>query len=72
LRPGEGESEIFIYPGYRFQLVDALITNFHLPRSTLLMLVSALAGRDFILRAYRQAVAERFRFFSYGDCMLIA
>jgi S-adenosylmethionine:tRNA ribosyltransferase-isomerase len=72
LRPGAGESEIFIYPGYRFQLVDALITNFHLPRSTLLMLVSALAGRDFILRAYRQAVAERFRFFSYGDCMLIA
>lgn len=72
LQAGENESEIFIYPGYRFQLVDALITNFHLPKSTLLMLVSALAGRDFILQAYRQAVEERFRFFSYGDCMMIA
>lgn len=72
LQAGDGESEIFIYPGYRFRLVDALFTNFHLPKSTLLMLVSALAGRDFILQAYRQAVEERFRFFSYGDCMLIA
>ncbi|MFK5925842.1 MAG: tRNA preQ1(34) S-adenosylmethionine ribosyltransferase-isomerase QueA [Desulfuromusa sp.] len=71
LQPGSGESEIFIYPGYRFKIVDALITNFHLPKSTLLMLVSAFAGRDFILSAYQQAVAERFRFFSYGDCMLI-
>lgn len=71
LRAGRGESEIFIYPGYRFKLVDALITNFHLPKSTLLMLVSAFAGRDFVLSAYQQAVAERFRFFSYGDCMLI-
>jgi len=71
LQSGAGESEIFIYPGYRFKIVDALITNFHLPKSTLLMLVSAFAGRDFILSAYRQAVAERFRFFSYGDCMLI-
>ena len=69
---GSGDSEIFIYPGYQFKVVDALITNFHLPKSTLLMLVSAFAGRDFILSAYRQAVAERFRFFSYGDCMLIA
>ena len=68
---GEAESEIFIYPGYSFRLVDALITNFHLPKSTLLMLVSALAGRDFILQAYQQAVEERFRFFSYGDCMMI-
>ena len=71
LQPGAGDSEIFIYPGYQFKIVDALITNFHLPKSTLLMLVSAFAGRDFILSAYRQAVAERFRFFSYGDCMLI-
>ena len=71
LLAGRGESEIFIYPGYRFKLVDALITNFHLPKSTLLMLVSAFAGREFVLSAYRQAVVERFRFFSYGDCMLI-
>lgn len=68
---GSGDSEIFIYPGYRFKIVDALITNFHLPKSTLLMLVSAFAGRDFILSAYQRAVEERFRFFSYGDCMLI-
>jgi S-adenosylmethionine:tRNA ribosyltransferase-isomerase len=71
LAAGCGESEIFIYPGYRFKLVDALITNFHLPKSTLLMLVSAFAGREYVLSAYRQAVNERFRFFSYGDCMLI-
>ena len=71
LQAGSGDSEIFIYPGYRFKIVDALITNFHLPKSTLLMLVSAFAGRDFILSAYRQAVVERYRFFSYGDCMLI-
>lgn len=68
---GRGESEIFIYPGYRFKAVDALVTNFHLPKSTLMMLVSAFAGREFILAAYRQAVEERFRFFSYGDCMII-
>ncbi|HEY3398472.1 MAG TPA: tRNA preQ1(34) S-adenosylmethionine ribosyltransferase-isomerase QueA [Armatimonadota bacterium] len=68
---GEGWSEIFIYPGYRFRVVDRLLTNFHLPHSTLLMLVSALAGRELILEAYRAAVAERYRFFSYGDCMLI-
>ncbi|PLX86422.1 MAG: tRNA preQ1(34) S-adenosylmethionine ribosyltransferase-isomerase QueA [Desulfuromonas sp.] len=72
LQPGDDESEIFIYPGYRFRLVDALITNFHLPKSTLLMLVSALAGRESILNAYQRAVDERFRFFSYGDCMMIA
>ncbi len=71
LLAGCGESEIFIYPGYEFRLVDGLVTNFHLPKSTLLMLVSALAGRDFVLEAYRLAIAERFRFFSYGDCMLI-
>ncbi|MCW8858690.1 MAG: tRNA preQ1(34) S-adenosylmethionine ribosyltransferase-isomerase QueA [Deltaproteobacteria bacterium] len=71
LKSGDGDSEIFIYPGYRFKIVDALVTNFHLPKSTLLMLVSAFAGRDFILSAYQRAVDERFRFFSYGDCMLI-
>ncbi len=71
LQAGRGTSEIFIFPGYKFQVVDGLVTNFHLPKSTLLMLVSALAGRKFILEAYQQAIAERFRFFSYGDCMLI-
>ena len=68
---GEGRTGIFIYPGYRFNVVDVLVTNFHLPRSTLLMLISAFAGRDFILDAYQQAIAERYRFYSYGDCMLI-
>ncbi|HJT80624.1 MAG TPA: S-adenosylmethionine:tRNA ribosyltransferase-isomerase, partial [Chthoniobacterales bacterium] len=62
---------IFIYPPFEFRLTDALLTNFHLPRSTLLMLVSAFAGREFILRAYAEAIRERYRFFSYGDCMLI-
>jgi len=71
LQSGEGDSDLFIYPGFRFRIVDALITNFHLPRSTLLMLVSAFAGKDFVLNAYRRAVDEKFRFFSYGDCMLI-
>ncbi|MFZ5351408.1 MAG: tRNA preQ1(34) S-adenosylmethionine ribosyltransferase-isomerase QueA [Bacillota bacterium] len=66
-----GWTDIFIYPGYSFKITDALITNFHLPESTLLMLVSALAGRDFILRAYNEAVKERYRFFSFGDAMLI-
>ncbi len=66
-----GSTDIFIYPPYRFQHVDLLLTNFHLPRSTLLMLVSAFAGREFILRAYAEAIRERYRFFSYGDCMLI-
>lgn len=69
--PGEGFTDIFIYPGYRFKAVDCLITNFHLPRSTLLMLVSAFAGRERILEAYRIAVQERYRFFSFGDAMLI-
>lgn len=71
LKAGQGISDLFIYPGFNFRIVDILITNFHLPRSTLLMLVSAFAGRDLILAAYRQAVAEKFRFFSYGDCMII-
>mgnify|MGYP002564447185 CR=1 FL=1 len=64
-------TDIFIYPGYRFKVTDALITNFHLPESTLIMLVSALAGREHILDAYRQAVEERYRFFSFGDAMFI-
>lgn len=71
IRPGSGETELFILPGFRFRMVDALITNFHLPKSTLLVLVAAFAGRDFILQAYRDAVANGYRFFSYGDCMLI-
>jgi S-adenosylmethionine:tRNA ribosyltransferase-isomerase len=68
---GEGEADIFIYPGYSFKVVDAMITNFHLPESTLMMLVSAFAGKDFIFDAYRQAVNKSFRFYSYGDAMLI-
>ena len=71
VHPGEGETDIFIYPGYLFRAVDALITNFHLPQSTLLMLVSALAGREEMLSAYRQAVEKEYRFFSFGDAMLI-
>jgi S-adenosylmethionine:tRNA ribosyltransferase-isomerase len=67
----EGATDIFIYPPYRFRGVDVLLTNFHLPRSTLLMLVSAFAGREFLLQAYQQAIRERYRFYSYGDCMLI-
>ena len=71
LKPFHGDTRIFITPGYRFRAVDALVTNFHLPQSTLLMLVSALAGREFVLDAYRHAVDARYRFFSYGDAMLI-
>jgi len=71
LRPHAGDTRIFIYPGYRFRLIDGLLTNFHLPESTLLMLVCALAGTDETLAAYRHAVAARYRFFSYGDAMLI-
>lgn len=67
----EGDTKIFIYPGYKFKCLDALITNFHLPQSTLLMLVSALADREFILKAYEEAVRERYRFFSFGDAMFI-
>jgi len=66
-----GETDLFIYPPFKFRVVDALLTNFHLPRSTLLMLVSAFAGREFVLRAYEEAVCEQYRFYSYGDCMLI-
>ena len=68
---GEGEADIFIYPGYKFRAVDALITNFHLPKSTLLMLVSAFAGKEFLFKAYAEAVVRQFRFFSYGDAMFI-
>ena len=71
LQPGEGDTDIFIYPGYDFRITDALITNFHLPESTLLMLVSALAGKEFIMKAYQEAVDEKYRFFSFGDAMLI-
>ena len=67
----ESDTSIFIYPGYKFKCVDSLITNFHLPKSTLLMLVSALAGKDFILKAYEEAVNEKYRFFSFGDAMYI-
>ena len=74
-RPGvdaeSGETSLFIYPPFEFRTVNALLTNFHLPRSTLLMLVSAFAGREFLLRAYAEAIRERYRFYSYGDCMLI-
>ena len=66
-----GDTDIFIFPGYQFSVVDALITNFHLPESTLIMLVSAFAGYDHVMAAYRQAVAERYRFFSYGDAMFV-
>jgi len=71
LEPGEGEAGIFIYPGYRFRVVGALLTNFHLPKSTLLMLVCALGGKQQVLEAYRHAVQERYRFYSYGDCMFV-
>lgn len=69
--PGSGETDIFIYPGYQFKVVDALITNFHLPESTLIMLVSAFAGKDRIMQAYGEAIKEEYRFFSFGDAMLI-
>ena len=72
LVPGKGWTDIFIYPGYTFRIMDALITNFHLPESTLLMLVSAFAGREKILNAYQEAVREQYRFFSFGDAMFIA
>ncbi len=71
VHPIDGETSIFIYPGYKFKAVDALITNFHLPESTLIMLVSALAGRENVMNAYQEAVRERYRFFSFGDAMLI-
>jgi S-adenosylmethionine:tRNA ribosyltransferase-isomerase len=71
IKPGSGWTDIFIYPGYKFKVIDGLITNFHLPGSTLIMLVSALAGRENVLRAYQEAVEERYRFYSFGDAMLI-
>jgi S-adenosylmethionine:tRNA ribosyltransferase-isomerase len=69
--PFEGWVSLFILPGYQFQIVDALITNFHLPKSTLLMLVTAFAGRDFINQAYHEAIARKYRFYSFGDAMLV-
>ena len=69
--PGSGETDLFITPGFRFRVVDRLVTNFHLPRSTLLMLVSAFAGTDAVRAAYRHAIARGYRFFSYGDAMLV-
>ena len=71
MQPFQGWVGLFILPGYRFQVVDALITNFHLPNSTLLMLVTAFAGKDVITGAYREAIAQRYRFYSFGDAMLI-
>jgi S-adenosylmethionine:tRNA ribosyltransferase-isomerase len=71
IQPFDGETELFILPGYRFQAVDAMLTNFHLPQSSLLMLVSAFAGRSRMLAAYRHAVDEKYRFFSYGDAMFV-
>ncbi|MGN0269961.1 MAG: tRNA preQ1(34) S-adenosylmethionine ribosyltransferase-isomerase QueA, partial [Candidatus Weimeria sp.] len=71
MKAQEGDTSIFIYPGYKWKIVDGLITNFHLPESTLIMLVSALAGREHVLAAYREAVKERYRFFSFGDAMYI-
>ncbi len=71
IQASQGETNIFIYPPFQFRVVDVLLTNFHLPRPPLLLLVSAFAGREFILRAYEESVRERYRFFSYGDCMLI-
>jgi S-adenosylmethionine:tRNA ribosyltransferase-isomerase len=71
-QPAEGETDLFITPGHRFRVVDLLLTNFHLPRSTLLMLVAAFAGHERIRALYAHAIAERYRFFSYGDAMLLA
>ena len=71
IQPYSGDTQIFIYPGYEFKCIDALITNFHLPESTLLMLVSALIGRERILNAYKVAVEQEYRFFSYGDAMFL-
>ena len=71
LKECSGWTEIFIYPGYQFKVLDCLLTNFHLPESTLIMLVSALAGREHVLHAYEEAVKEQYRFFSFGDAMLI-
>ena len=72
VEPGSGEADLFIYPGFQFKIIGAMLTNFHLPQSTLLMLVCAFGGKENVLRAYRHAVAENYRFYSYGDCMFIA
>ena len=72
IKADEGDTSIFIYPGYEFKCLDALITNFHLPESTLIMLISALAGRENVLNAYKIAVEEKYRFFSFGDAMFIS
>lgn len=71
VKPVEGDTNIFIYPGYKFKCIDGLITNFHLPESTLIMLVSALAEKDYIMSAYKEAVKQKYRFFSFGDAMFI-
>lgn len=71
IRPGKASTGLFIYPGYKFKVVDSLLTNFHLPKSTLLMLVAAFSGLDFIKKAYKEAISKKYRFYSYGDCMLI-
>ena len=71
MREVEGDTSIFIYPGYKFKCIDSLITNFHLPESTLIMLVSTLAGKDFVMNAYKEAVKEEYKFFSFGDAMII-
>jgi S-adenosylmethionine:tRNA ribosyltransferase-isomerase len=71
LQPFEGWVSLFILPGHRFRMVDALVTNFHLPRSTLLMLVTAFAGRELIRKSYQEAIAQRYRFYSFGDAMLV-
>jgi S-adenosylmethionine:tRNA ribosyltransferase-isomerase len=71
VKSGGGRCDLFIYPGFQFKVIDGLITNFHLPRSTLLMMISAFAGRDRVLCAYQAAIERQYRFFSYGDCMLI-
>ncbi len=71
MQPGSGSTALFIHPGHRFQLVSGLVTNFHLPRSSLIMLVCALAGTEHVLSAYREAVAKGYRFYSYGDAMVI-
>jgi S-adenosylmethionine:tRNA ribosyltransferase-isomerase len=71
ITPQSGEADIFIYPGFEFKVVGGMLTNFHLPKSTLLMLVSAFAGRERVLQAYAHAVHEKYRFYSYGDCMFL-
>ncbi len=71
MMPCSGRSSLFVHPPYEFKIVDVMLTNFHLPKSTLIMMVSAFMGREFVFRAYEEAIRERYRFYSYGDCMLI-